>query len=169
MTNTSSDTILIAIDGSHNSLLAAGVGARLAGMLGAHVGLVHVLDFPDISFWGGVESLMRDDIRAQAETTLKSISERMGAVCKVMPEFYIVEGVAEVEIARIISEDPQITMVVTGRRGLTTEKRSQLLPRRSGRLGSRLSEMLPVPVLVVPPDVPDSHLCASLAELRHSP
>ena len=37
-------TILVAIDGSQNSMLAAGVGARMARMLNSHLGLIHVVD-----------------------------------------------------------------------------------------------------------------------------
>lgn len=165
--STASGTILVAIDGSHNSLLAAGVGARLATQLGAHLGLVHVLDVPTLSFWVGVEARMKDDIRAQAEKTLTEISTRIHEVCDIVPEFYIVEGAPELEIVRIAKADPKVIMVIAGRNGIATEKSSHLRLRRGmGRLTSKLSEQLPVPVMVVPPDIPETHICAAMAEFR---
>lgn len=167
MSNPEIGTVLVAIDGSQNSMVAAGVGARIAKLLNAHVGLIHVLDFPTLAFWGGVEARMKVDIRAQAEITLTEISEKLHTICDVLPEFYIVEGVPVEEIIRVVREDPKILMVIAGRHGLATEKKSQFrLQRAMGRLSSKLGEHLPVPLMVVPPDVPISHICAAMAEFR---
>jgi nucleotide-binding universal stress UspA family protein len=73
MGSESTDVILVAIDGSQNSLVAAGVGARMASSLGARLGLIHVLDVPALNFWVGVESRMKEEIRTQAEATLTRI------------------------------------------------------------------------------------------------
>ncbi len=163
-------TILVAIDGSHNSLLAAGVGARMAKLLDAHLGLIHVLDVPTLSFWVSVETRMKDDIRSQAEQTLTDISTRISKACDIMPEFYIVEGAPEQEIVRITKAEPGVFMVVVGRYGVATEKSSHLRIRRSmGRLTSKLSEQLPVPVMVVPPDIPEAQICSAMAEFRSVP
>ncbi len=170
MVNADNGTILVAIDGSTNSLMAAGVGARMARLLNAHLGLIYVLDVPALSFWAGVETRMKEDIRRQAEATLTEISGKIGRICEVVPEFYIVEGLPEEEILRVVKEDPQVQMVVAGRRGVASEKKSQLRLRRvSGHLGAKLSELLPVPVLLVPPDVPESHICSAMAEFRSVP
>lgn len=161
-------TLLVAIDGSQNSKVAAGVGARLAGLLHAHLGLIHVLDVPAFSFWVSVESHMKEEIRTEAEATLGAISEQISKFCQVVPEFYIVEGLPEVEIPRAVSEDPNIMMVVLGSRGIATEtKAAQILSRRHiGRLAGRLVEVLPIPVLVVPPDVTPSLMCDAMHEYR---
>ncbi|HKK14103.1 MAG TPA: universal stress protein [Gammaproteobacteria bacterium] len=167
MTTTQQGTILVAIDGSRNSLLAAGVGARMARLLDAHLGLIHVLDEPTLSFWVGVETRMKDEIRSQAEVTLSDISDRIRKVCDVVPEFYILEGIPEQEILRTVKQDRDIMMLVLGSHGIATEKRSHLRLRRAvGHLGTRLSEVLPVPLLMVPPDVPESHICSAMAEFR---
>lgn len=169
MTDADNGTILVAIDGSDNSLLAAGVGARLARLLDAHLGFVHVLDVPALSFWVGVEARMKDDIRAQAETRLNEIANRIGEFCDIVPEFYIVEGAPEQEILRIINESGNVLMVVAGRHGVATEKKSHPAWRRpTGRLTTRLGEHLPVPLVVVPPDVPLSHICPAMAEFRRN-
>jgi nucleotide-binding universal stress UspA family protein len=168
--NDSPGTFLVAIDSSHNSMLAAGVGARMAKLLGAHLGLIHVLGLPEQSFWGGVEARMKDDIRAEAERRLTAISEKMYSVCEIMPEFFIVEGLPEDEIQKVVVEDPSIIMVIAGRQGVSSEKHSHLRLRRArGHVTTKLMESLKVPLLVVPPDIPLSQICPAMAEMQTPP
>lgn len=163
--NTEQGTILVAIDGSHASYVAAGVAAHLARSLGAHLGMIHVLDAPMRGFWAGVEDRIQDDIRAQAEATLGEIADRIRESCSVMPEFYIVEGVPDEEIMKAVSEAPHIIMVVAGSRGLASEKKSQLRLRHgAGRLAAKLADCLPVPLLLVPRSTDVSHICSAMAE-----
>jgi len=170
MTDTdATGTILVAIDGSRNSMLAAGVAARMCRLLNAHLGLVHVLEVPPtLSFWVGVETRMKDEIRAQAEQRLTDIAARMKDVCDIVPEFYILEGLPEDEISRVANEqDGELLMVIAGRHGVATETHSHLkLRRRAGHLTSKLAEQLRVPLMVVPPDVPLSHICPAMAEMH---
>jgi len=163
-------TILVAIDSSYNSMLAAGVGARMAKLLGAHLGLIHVLGLPEQSFWGGVEARMKDEIRGEAEHHLTAMSEKMHAVCNILPEFFIVEGLPEAEITKVVSQDSSIMMVIAGRYGVASEKHSHLrLGRARGHVTMKLMETLKVPLLVVPPDIPMSHICPAMAEMQKTP
>ena len=158
-------TILVAIDGSQSSYVAAGVAAQLARSLGAHLGMIHVLDAPMRGFWAGVEDRIQDDIRVQAESTLGAIADRIRESCSVMPEFYIVEGVPDEEIMKAVKEDPRIMMVVAGSQGLATESKSQLRLRQgAGKLAAKLSDRLPVPRNI---DV--SHICSAMAQYRGEP
>jgi len=168
--NDTPGTILVAIDSSHNSMLAAGVGARMARLLNAHLGLIHVLALPEASFWGGVEARMKDDIRDEAEKRLTEITEKMHSVCDITPEFFIVEGLPEEEIPKVVAEDSSIIMVIAGRRGVASEKHANLKLRRArGHVTARLSEQLKVPLVVVPPDIPMSHICPAMAEMQQPP
>jgi len=170
MSNSASTrTILAAIDGSTNSYLAAGYAAVLANQLQAHLGLIHVLDMPAFSFWSGVEERLKTDIRAEAERTLTDISNRIREHCDVTPEFYLLEGAADNEIMKIVNDNPDIAMVVLGRRGVAHEKRSHLaMGRNSGNLPIRLAERLPIPVVIVPPDMPAEGICPAMAEFKPS-
>jgi nucleotide-binding universal stress UspA family protein len=165
MSNEDTREILVAVDGSRNSLLAAGVGARLGRMLRAHLGLVHVLDVPPLNFWARVEDRMKEDIRAEAETMLTKISRRIQGVCDLVVNFYIVEGPAEEELCRLANEHPGVLMVIAGRHGVASEKRSRLTLQHSGDLARKLASQLPVPLLVVPPDVDKLHICTDLGGL----
>ena len=164
--NENPGTVLVAIDSSRNSMLAAGVGARMARLLNAHLGLIHVLGLPEQSFWSGVEARMKDEIRAEAERRLTKLSDKMHSVCDILPEFYIMEGLPDEVIPKVVAEDPSIIMVIAGRQGVASEKHSHLrLRRATGRVTAKLSELLVVPLLVVPPDIPLSHICPAMAEM----
>jgi nucleotide-binding universal stress UspA family protein len=163
MNSDSAGVILVAVDGSRNSLMAAGVGTRLATLLQAHLGLVHVLDVPPLNFWTAVENRMKEDIRIQAEQTLTDVSHHIASVCDLVPNFYIVEGSPEEEICRLAEEDPSVLMVVAGRHGVDTEKGSRLTRPHSGGIVSKLAKLSPVPLLLIPPDVDGNHLCSNLA------
>jgi nucleotide-binding universal stress UspA family protein len=147
-------------------MVAAGAAARLTRMLGGRLGLIHVLDVPPLNFWVGVEARMKEDIRTQAEATLLQIAERVEAVCSVVPEYFIVEGLPEVEIRLVVEADPAIVMVVAGRHGVGTERRAGLtLGRSLGRLSEKLAADLSVPVLIVPPEGGSSDVCPDLRDL----
>jgi nucleotide-binding universal stress UspA family protein len=137
--------ILVAVDGSENSLVAAGVGARLATMLHARLGLVHVLDVPPLNFWVRVEDRMKEDIRAQAEQLLTDVSRRIAGACNLTPSFYIVEGSPDAELCRLGREQSDVLMLIAGRYGMASERRSRLARAHSGGLARKLVRQLPVP------------------------
>jgi nucleotide-binding universal stress UspA family protein len=165
MDNDRTRVILVAVDGSQNSILAAGVAARLVKMLHARLGLVHVLDVPPLNFWAGLDERMKQDIRAEAERLLTGVSQRIAEACELTPTFYIGEGPPVQEICRLASEDPGVLMVVAGRYGVASEKRSRLTQGHSGEISRRLVGQLPVPLLLVPPDIELAHICADFAGL----
>jgi len=165
MSGEDSGVILVAVDGSRNSLVAAGVGTRLAVMLHARLGLVHVLDVPPLNFWARVEDRMKEDIRSQAEALLTDVSQRIAGACHLTPTFHIVEGPPDVELCRLAKEQPDVLMVIAGRYGVASERRSRLPQAFSGDLARRLVSELPVPFLVIPPDIDEQHICPNLGPL----
>ena len=165
MTEPVTGTVLIAIDGSHNSIVAAGVGARMAQLLGMRVGLLHVLDVPVLSFWVGVEARLKDDIHTQAKAMLTDISGRLQGLWDVAPMFYIIDGEPVDEIEKVVRANPDIVMIVAGREGVGSEKRTELLRDRVGdRLGAKLANKLTVPIVLVPPDISTSLIFESISD-----
>ena len=108
---------------------------------------------------------MKDEIRAEAERRLTDITEKMHSVCDILPEYFILEGLPEEEIIKVVAEDPSIIMVIAGRQGVASEKHSHLRRKATGHVTTKLSESLKVPLLVVPPDIPMSHICPAMAEM----
>ena len=125
----------------------------MAQSLAMQVGLVHVLDVPPLSFWAGVESRLKDDIGEQAEAMLADIAEKIRHACDLAPMVYIVDGEPADAIAKLVHAHSEIVFVVAGREGVGSEKKTELLRESAGdHLGAKLADLLPVPVLVVPPD-----------------
>jgi nucleotide-binding universal stress UspA family protein len=160
--------ILAAVDGSQNSLLAAGVAARLSAMSGARLGLVHVLDEPVLGYWGGLHERMAEEVRNEAETTLADVALRMQKVCGTTPVIFVETGLPEEAILRVAAAEPALSMVAVGRFGLEGEHRTRPLKPRMGHVTAFLANRLSVPVLCVPPDIDASQICDAIAELRSS-
>lgn len=166
--------ILTAVDGSQNALVAAGVAAKFASLLSGRLGLVTVLQVPRVPlgfgsglFSDGLRDRLMEEARAEAEKTLQGVAERIHEACGLqMPEYFIATGIPEVEIPKIVVADPQIMMVVVGRQGFGTESKPRGLPHALGDLGAKLSLSLKVPVLTVPSDALDGHICAGIDKLR---
>lgn len=159
------EVILAAVDGSQNSLLAAGFAARLAALIGGHLGLVHVLDEPVLGYWGGLHERMAEEVRNEAEATLADVALRVQQTCGTTPEIFVETGLPIEAIVRVAS-DPAVSMVVVGRHGLGGERRTLPLHPRMGHVAAHLASHLSVPVLCVPPDVAASQICEAIGQLR---
>jgi nucleotide-binding universal stress UspA family protein len=157
--------ILAAVDGSQNSLLAAGLAARLAALTGSHLGLVHVLDEPAMGYWGGLHERMAEDVRNEAEATLADVARRVQETCGTTPEIFVETGLPEEAIIRVAA-DPAVSMVAVGRHGLGGERRTLPLHPRMGHVAAHLASRLSVPVLCVPPDVAATQICDAIGQLR---
>ncbi len=165
--------ILAAVDGSQNALIAAGVAARLAKLLGGRLGLVTVLQVPRVPlgfasglFTEGLRDRLMEEARTEAEKSLQGVAERIQQACGLaLPEYFLATGVPEIEIPKIIESDSRIMMVVVGREGFGTESKPRGLPHALGDLGAKLSMTLKVPVLIVPQDLHENHLCEGLRQL----
>ena len=158
--------ILAGVHGSQNSLLAAGVAARMASMIGARLALIHVLDEPVLGYWGGLHNRMAEDVREEAEKILSTIAERVQRICGMTPELFIEPGSPIETITRIAATEPGVVMVVVGRRGLDGERHARLLKPRTGHVPVHLAGSLSVPVMCVPPDVAASQICEAIEQLR---
>jgi nucleotide-binding universal stress UspA family protein len=158
--------ILAGVDGSQNSLLAAGVAARMASLIGARLGLIHVLDEPVLGYWGGLHDRMAEDVREEAEKTLADVAQRVQRVCGMTPEIFIETGLPEDAIARVAGREPGVMMVIVGHHGLDGEHHARLLNPRTGHIAAHLAGQLSVPVMCVPPDIASSHICEAIDQLR---
>lgn len=158
--------ILAGVDGSQNSLLAAGVAARMASLTNAHLGLVHVLDEPVLGYWGALHQRMTEEVREEAERTLSEVAQRVQRLCGVSPEIFIENGLPEDAIARVAAREPGVMMVIVGRHGLDGEHHARLLNPRTGHVAAHLANHLSVPVMCVPPDIAASQICQAIDQLR---
>jgi nucleotide-binding universal stress UspA family protein len=170
----SEHVILAAVDGSQNALIAAGVAARFAQLLGGRLGLVTALQVPSVPlgfgsglFSGDLKQKLLEDARAEAEENLSGVAARIQEGCGLaLPEYFIVQGSPEIEIPKIVAADERIIMVVVGQHGFGTESKPRGLPHALGGLGAKLSLALRIPVLLVPADAAEGQICGGILDLR---
>lgn len=158
--------IMAGVDGSQNSLLAAGVAARMASLIGARLGLIHVLDEPVLGYWGGLHERMVESVREEAEKTLTDVAERVQRVCGMTPEIFIETGLPEDAMPRVVASEPGVVMMIVGRHGLGGERHTRPLHPRTGHVAAYLASHLSVPVTCVPPDIAASQICEAIEQLR---
>ncbi|MFA9459426.1 universal stress protein [Thiohalorhabdus sp. Cl-TMA] len=157
--------ILVCVDGSENSRVAAAFAARLARLTGAHLSLLHVLHLPTFSHWVNIKSQMKREIREQAEAMVGEIAKGVEESCGIMPEFFILEGLPRERIIETAQEDRAIRMVVVGASGEQGHRRSVVAGSLARHLGDRLTTDLPCPLLVVPPHMEEDELCEGIDSL----
>ena len=76
------------------------------------VTLLYVIEPKDQQQWLGVQNIMRDEARAEAESLLHRYAERVNEYSGSMPELIIREGRRAEQMKAIIQEDPGIAILV---------------------------------------------------------
>ncbi|HKJ87448.1 MAG TPA: universal stress protein, partial [Gammaproteobacteria bacterium] len=131
--------ILVCVDGSDNSRVAAAFAARLARLTGAHLSLLHVLHLPTFSHWANIKAQMKRDIREEAEGMVADIAKGVEESCGIVPEFFILEGLPRERIVDTVREDRAIRMVVVGASGEQGPRRSAVIGSLARLTGAHLS------------------------------
>lgn len=138
-------TFLVAADDSHEFEMSLRYAARLAQAHRAHVSIVYVMAIDDVQHWSNVETIMRKELREQAEKFVWSIARRVNELNGQVPGLYIREGVHNDVLIALINEDPSIKALVLGG-GTTAAGPGPLVSYFTGKGLGRLR----VPVIVVP-------------------
>jgi nucleotide-binding universal stress UspA family protein len=134
---------LVVADGTPESEIAIHFASLRAKHTDGVVTLLAVLGPPDAaSQWLGVQNLMREEARSEAEAVLHKLATQVNEYSGIMPELVIREGRLADELHRFIEEDKDIAILVlasgTGKDG-------------PGPLVSSVGNKgFPIPVTVVP-------------------
>ena len=108
---------LVLLDDSHECLNAMRFAAMRAANSDGGVVILSVIPPEDIQHGFGVAEVMRAEARERIEAHYEVFAKWMRSRPKVEPELIIREGDAAEELVRIVSEDPQIGIVVLGLAG----------------------------------------------------
>lgn len=133
--------ILVPTDGSDNSMFALKQAIKLAGITGAEITIMHVLDIPP-----QVKSIMGDEINVKVEEAGAAVMKKAAEICKSSGVSFMekmVWGVPEYEIVREV-DSGRFDLVVIGSRGLG-EVKGWLL----GSVSRRVVRHARCPVLVI--------------------
>lgn len=136
---------LVVVDSSEEMKLALRFACRRAEHTGGRIALLYVTQPADFQHWAAVAEKMRDEEREEAERVLHALAADVNRLTGLMPVLYVREGNPSDEILGLISEEPQISILVLG---ASTGKKGPG-PLVSS-LAGKMSGQFPVPITVVP-------------------
>jgi nucleotide-binding universal stress UspA family protein len=136
---------LVVVDETPELKVALQYACLRAKKTGGRVALLYVMERGDFQQWMGVNDLMQEEARQEAEQTLQRMAADVQKQSGAMPVLYVREGDRREELMKLIDEEPSISILVlgaaTGQRGpgpLVTA------------LTSKFVGKLRVPVTIVP-------------------
>ena len=143
---------LVILDDSRECLNAMRFAAMRAAKTGGGVQILSIIEPEDVGAWAGVADIMRAEARERIEVHFEVFAKWMRDRQGVHPELVIREGDPVPEIMAQIRADPDIGVLVLGA-GTDTKGPGPLVTQLSRASGS-----LPVPITIVPGDLPKDRL-----------
>lgn len=105
---------LVVVDESEEMKAALRFACRRALHTGGRVALFYALEPPEFQHWLGVERVMQEEARQQAEQMLQALAAKVQADTGKMPILYLREGRRRDELLALIAEEPGISLLVLG-------------------------------------------------------
>lgn len=143
---------LVVLDDSRECLNAIRFAALRAGHTGGGVTILSVIPPEEFQHWIGVGDIMRAEARERIEAHFEVFATWMRKKQGIDPELVIREGEPVDEILAQIREDPEIGILVLGA-GTDRNGPGPLVTQLSRASGS-----LPVPITIVPGELPKERL-----------
>ena len=143
---------LVVLDDSRECLNAMRYAAMRASRTGAGVTILSIIPPDEFQHWQGVAELMRAEARERIEAHFEVFAKWMRDRKGIDPELVIREGDPAVEILAQVQEDPEIGVLVVGA-GNEKSGPGPLVTQMS-----RNSASLPIPITIVPGEMPKERL-----------
>ena len=143
---------LVCVDGSAPSKVALRYACRRARNTSGRVALLHVIQPADFRQWPGVEEMMREERRTEAESLISDMAAEVNAWAGIMPELVLREGRIGDEILGAVDDDAAIDLLCVG--SDPAEGRGRLVSFLAGHLAGRLA----IPLVVVPGTLSDEKI-----------
>ena len=136
---------LVVVDDTAEMKNALYFATRRARSTDGRVALLYVLEPPEFQHWLGVERVMQEEARQQAEQMLQALAAKVQAETGKLPVLHVREGPRNQELLALIEEDPSIQLLVLG----TATGREGPGPLVT-YLVSQMGDQMRVPVTLVP-------------------
>lgn len=143
-------TFLVVVDDSEEMRAALRYACGRARNSGGRVALLRVIEPVEFQHFASVGNLMRQEARQDAEQLLQRMASEVYQVSGEMPVLYVREGNPRDELLKLISEEPQISILVLAA-GTGPEGPGPLITALIGKYSNKLR----VPVTVVPGSLTD--------------
>jgi nucleotide-binding universal stress UspA family protein len=105
---------LVVVDESEEMQNALRYASRRALKTQGRVALLYVIEPAEFQHWLGVERVMQDEARQQAEQTLQALAAKVQADSGKLPILHVREGRRRDELLALIEEEPGISLLVLG-------------------------------------------------------
>jgi len=146
---------LAIVDHSPECHVALRFAARRAQHTGGLVTLLYVISRSDFQQWAGVERMMRQEAREEAEQFLQEAAIRVNEITGTMPELVIKEGRPADQVRELLKEDKAISIMILAA-GTSSEGPGPLVSLVAGPAAGAY----PIPVTVVPGSLSDEQVDA---------
>jgi len=105
---------LVVVDESEEMQTALRYASRRARKTNGRVALLYVIEPAEFQHWLGVERVMQDEARQQAEQTLQALAAKVQTESGSLPILHVREGRRRDELLALIEEEPSISLLVLG-------------------------------------------------------
>ena len=136
---------LVVVDQTEEMETALYFACRRAYRTGGRVAMLYVIEPPEFQHWLGVERVMEDEAREEAEQTLQTMAKRVHSIVGKMPVLHVRQGPRREQLMALIDEDPVISVLVLG----TAAGREDPGPLVNYLVG-QMSGKMRLPVILVP-------------------
>src|ERR671914_1989713 len=96
---------LVVVDETPEMQKALHFASARAQHTGGRVAMLYVIEPPEFQHWLGVERVMQEEARQQAEQTLQALAAKVQAVTAKMPVLYVREGRRRDELLALLKEE----------------------------------------------------------------
>lgn len=147
--------LLLVVDESEEFHVALRWACRRAAHTGSRIGLLYVMERPEVTEWIWVQDRMRVDTREEAEGMLQQVAGECYALSGLVPVFFLREGDKREEIIALVDEEPNIAVLVLGA-GKGPSGPGPLVSTLVGKMSGSFK----IPIVVVPSTLDDDVLLA---------
>ncbi len=105
---------LVILDGTPESEVALHFASRRAKHTKGGVTLLAILEKSSFQHWLGVDALMKEEARQEAETFLHKQAARVNDIAGIVPELVIREGKKVEQIQSLLAEDAALSIMILG-------------------------------------------------------
>jgi nucleotide-binding universal stress UspA family protein len=144
---------LVVVDKSPECAVAIRFATRRAQATGGRVTLLCVAQLPEMQQWRGVEEIMKDEARAEAEKLICEAAKRVNELSGVICGLVIAEGRPAECLMELLQSDREISILVLA--ASTAKEDPGPLVATVGT-----SSNYPIPVTIVPGNLSDADIDA---------
>lgn len=144
---------LVVVDESEELHQALYFACGRAKATGGRIAMVYVIPPAEFAHWAGVGELMREEAREKAEESIAREAKIVEELTGKAPLVFIKEGKPVDEIISLITEEPNIRLLVLG-----ADTKSDTAGPLVSFLTGKGASTCPVPITIVPGNLTDQQI-----------